>query len=189
MKEINELKNKYKVIKEELIETTKNYIGKKTYKFTLKDGTVKICDQITKRDRNGDAVIIVPILEDNSVCMIIEERPLTKEEVILEFPAGMVDEGELPVDAALRELKEETGLIPETIEEIEWHYQDQGCSKAIIRTYLATNCKFYEKELEETEKIENVILTKEKLKKELKEGTNIVDSGTKLAAYTYLFKN
>lgn len=37
------------------------------------------------------------------------------EKVVIEFPAGLVDEGETPEQAALRELKEETGYSGEIV--------------------------------------------------------------------------
>jgi len=133
------------------------YIGKKVYKVTLNDGSTRLCEQILKNKRNGDAVVIIPITEDGNFVMVVESRPNTSETVVVEFPAGMVDKGESPLDAAKRELLEETGYVASNIYELEWHYQDQGCSKAIIRTYIAEGVKkVQDKKLDADEKLEFV---------------------------------
>lgn len=58
-----------------------------------------------------DAVAMVPILPDGSVLLIREFRyPLNSW--CVSFPAGLVDEGETLLEAARRELSEETGYRP-----------------------------------------------------------------------------
>ncbi|KAM0815790.1 putative NUDIX hydrolase domain-like protein [Seiridium cardinale] len=66
-----------------------------------------------------DAIQILAILEKPTGPEVLLEkqfRPPTGK-VIVEFPAGMVDEGETPEQAAVRELKEETGYLGEVISE------------------------------------------------------------------------
>lgn len=65
------------------------------------------------RGKTGiDAVAIAPILrypnKPPSTLIIIQYRPPI-EAFCVEFPAGLIDEGETPEEAAVRELKEETG--------------------------------------------------------------------------------
>lgn len=56
---------------------------------------------------NG-AVMVVPILDDGRLVMERQYRyPLRR--VMLEFPAGKIDEGESPFVCGVRELEEETG--------------------------------------------------------------------------------
>ena len=62
----------------------------------------------------GDAVIIMPITENNEFIMVQEARtPIGK--IVLAFPAGMIEKGETPKNAAIRELEEETGYKTEYI--------------------------------------------------------------------------
>lgn len=167
---------------------TEGYIGKKIYEYELNDGTKKICEQITKRNGNGDAVVIIPILDTGKFLLIVESRPNTDEEIIVEFPAGMIDENETSKDAALRELREETGLDPQKIYELEWHYQDQGCSKAKISTFVAENCTYkYNQELDEGEKILTLEVTLNELI-ELLNNNTIVDANSKIAGMAYQLK-
>ena len=180
----------YKVISSELVDSYHSgYIGKDTYLYTLGNGETKKCDCITKGNRNGDAVIIVPILENGNYLMILESRPLTKENTVLEFPAGMVDDGEDFKEAALRELLEETGCVPSSIHELEWHYQDQGCSKAVVKTYVALGCnRVCEQKLDNQEYLVPLEISKEELLGLLFENKDIVDANTKIAALTYSLK-
>lgn len=54
------------------------------------------------------AVMVIPLLDDGQVVLERQYRyPL--QQVMIEFPAGKLDPGESPRDAACRELLEETG--------------------------------------------------------------------------------
>ena len=62
-----------------------------------------------------DSVMIIPIIKDpldNYRIVLIEQYRPAIDGFIYEFPAGLVDEGETPMIAAIRELHEETGLSP-----------------------------------------------------------------------------
>ena len=105
----------------------------------------------------------------------------------------MVDPGEEPIVAAKRELLEETGYSCKDIIEIENHFQDQGCSNAIIRIYLATGCKkTTDQRLDDTESIKYVEMTYDEIYDLVmnadvnKIGLN--DSGSKVAFLTYTMK-
>jgi len=56
----------------------------------------------------GDWVNILPLTRDNQVVLVNQYRAGT-DEFSLEIPGGLIDNGEDPAAAALRELKEETG--------------------------------------------------------------------------------
>lgn len=176
--------------KSELISTyNEGYIGKKVYRVTLNDGSSRLCEQITKRHENGDAVVIIPITIDGNFVMIVESRPNTKETVAIEFPAGMVDEGEDAEIAAKRELLEETGYRVDNIYELECHYQDQGCSKAVIRTYVAEGCrKIQEQNLSGGERLKPVEMSYEEILELIKDGKYLNDANSKLGFMNYTMK-
>ena len=167
------------------------YIGKKIYQVTLNDGSIRMCEQITKNKDSGNAVVIVPITVDGKFLMIIESRPNTKESIALEFPAGMVDKDEDFVVAAKRELLEETGYEADDVYELEWHYQDQGCSNAIITTYVALGCrKVQEQNLDADEKLVSMEMTYEEILELMKQEKSSIlnDANTKTAFMSYVLK-
>lgn len=57
----------------------------------------------------ADGVVILPVLPDGRVAMVAQFRPALRG-YDWEFPAGMIDDGETPEQAAIRECQEETGL-------------------------------------------------------------------------------
>jgi ADP-ribose pyrophosphatase len=61
---------------------------------------------------SGDWINVIPLTDREEVVMIEQYRH-GSDEVTLEVPGGMVDEGETPAGAAARELAEETGYEAE----------------------------------------------------------------------------
>ena len=186
---INNSINDLKPVNNKLISVYENgYIGKKVYDIELADGTVKRCEQITKNKGNGDAVVIIPCTSDGNFVMIVESRPNIDNGVAIEFPAGMIDENEDPLVAAKRELLEETGYEVNSISKLEWHYQDQGCSKAVITTYIAEGCKkIGEQKLDHDEKIKPIEMTYDEVL-ELVKNNEISDANTKIAFMEYTLR-
>lgn len=170
----------------------KGYIGKNVFRVTLNDGSKRYVEQILKNGSKGDAVVIIPITSCGKFIMVIESRPNTEKGVIVEFPAGMVDEGEEDITAAKRELLEETGYTSDHFYELEWHYQDQGCSRAIVRTYVAEDCyKVGEKELDGFEALEPVLASDSDIWSLINhedEDLEISDANSKIAFYEYTMK-
>lgn len=62
-----------------------------------------------------DYVCVVPITSEGEIVLVSQYRPAV-EATVLELPAGHVEQGETPEEAARRELLEETGYAAETLE-------------------------------------------------------------------------
>lgn len=118
----------------------KTFLNIKTSSYLLNNGKTIIRDELVKKN-NGEAISVLAINKNNEVILVIQPRPLTKESVTVELPAGYVDEGENPILSASRELMEETGYYSDNLKKVSVHYQDQGCSRAIIHSFLALDCE------------------------------------------------
>ena len=176
----------FKTVDKELISSYQDgYIGKKVYKVTLADGSSRRVEEITKRGVPGDAAVIIPITTLGNVVMVVQSRPNTKETVSVELPAGMVDPGEDYQTTAVREMLEETGYEAENVYELEWHYQDQGCSRAIIKTFVAEGCKKKQDvRLDDGERLTYVEMSFEDILVMIK-NREIIDANTKIAMLEY----
>ena len=75
-------------------------------------------------------------------------------QTVLEVPAGKVEKGEEPYDAAMRELKEEAGLVAEELIPIGEMYPSVGYTDEIIYMYMAINVLPCEQQPDEDEFIE-----------------------------------
>ena len=66
--------------------------------------------EYVERVGNQSSVSIIAMTDHGQMVLVLHPcRPPVKKPT-LEFPAGMIDAGETPIDAALRELQEETGF-------------------------------------------------------------------------------
>ncbi len=103
---------------------------------------------------SADAVIVVPITEDGKVILQRSYKHGGGEKVV-EFCAGMIDEGETPEVAATRELQEETGFAAESLEKIGEVFANPTGSSMKYHFFLARNCSLNgEQDLDPSEQIE-----------------------------------
>ena len=78
-------------------------------------GSMRSWDCVHRKPRS-DAVVIVPRLVPSGRYILIKQFRPPVGTTILEFPAGLIDAGESPEQAAIRELKEETGYTGKVLE-------------------------------------------------------------------------
>ena len=108
-----------------------------------------------------DWAIVVPVIESEhgkQFVMVRQWRHGSKS-LSLEFPGGVFEEGENPKEAAIRELREETGYIPQKIEKIGEFSPNPAIMSNRVHFFLAeelTNCG--KQSLDEDEYVEVVLV-------------------------------
>ena len=112
------------------------------------DGSSKIFEHI-KRD---DTVIVIPVTEDGKIIICEQEQP--DRDPYLSMISGRVDPEEEPLEAAKRELLEETGYEASEITLFDEFHPHIKMGWTVF-TYLAKGCKkVAEQNLDGGEKIE-----------------------------------
>ncbi len=90
-----------------------------------------------------DWINVIPLTRDGDVVMIEQYRHGTNE-VTLEVPGGMVDQGESPQITAARELREETGYKPEALKLLGRSRPNPAIQNNWLHIFVATDCVAYE---------------------------------------------
>ena len=89
---------------------------------------------------SSDWVNVVALTPDARVVLIRQYRFGT-EQITLEIPGGLVDPGETPLEAARRELREETGYEAERWTSLGTIAPNPAIHRNRLYTYLAEGCR------------------------------------------------
>ena len=102
----------------------------------------------------SDWVNIVALTPELDVVMVSQYRHGT-DEVTLEIPGGLIDDGESPLEAGVRELREETGYTGDPAIHLGTVEPNPAFINNRCHTYLVENCvRTHELALDEGEDIE-----------------------------------
>ena len=112
----------------------------------LPDGTGSVREII----RHPGAVCVIPVTE-NGEAVFVNQFRYALGKVTLEVPAGKLEKGEDPAEAALRELSEETGYSAGNIIPIGELYTTPALIDEVIYMYLATDLREGEQHLDNGE--------------------------------------
>lgn len=101
-------------------------------------------------------VCICPIIRTD--VLLIRQYRYAVNDWCLELPCGAVEDGERPEHAAARELREETGCIPEKLTPLGNCYARAGISDCRVYFYLAECGSMQGQEPDPTERIERLLV-------------------------------
>ncbi len=99
----------------------------------LPDGREAVREAVLVRD----AVAVLLLDREGQVRLVRQHRPCIGR-TLVEVPAGLIDAGEKPEDAAVRECGEETGFIPGKLERLITYAHAEGYSTGFITLFLGT---------------------------------------------------
>lgn len=132
-----------------------------------------------------DWVNVIAVTEDGRFVMIRQFRHGTKC-ITLEIPGGMVDSGESPLDAARRELLEETGYSAEKWDRLGVVSPNPAIMNNSCHIFLASDArKVSEPDFDGTEDIETDLLDPGEVKGMITSGE--IDHSLVLSAFSLYF--
>jgi ADP-ribose pyrophosphatase len=144
--------------------------------------------QIATREivRHPGAVCVLALLEDKMLVVEQYRKPLGRSQV--EIPAGKLEPGEDPMEAAGRELEEETGYKASSLRLICSYYTSPGFADELIHFYAAEQLIKGEINPDEDEFLECEAITLEQAQQMIEE-QRISDAKTIAAVYAWrIFK-
>lgn len=99
--------------------------------------------------------VVVVALKDAETILLVKQFRYPIQETILELPAGKLEQGEDPFEAAKRELEEETGYCANNWSSLGFIYTSPGYSNEKLYLYLAHDLNFTQCHPDEGEIIES----------------------------------
>ena len=137
---------------------------------------------------HSGAVVILPVL-DASTILLIRNRRYAVGQYLLELPAGTIEPREPPMNAAGRELLEETGYLAQRIKPLISFFSSPGISTEKMHAFAAYDLKKSTQALEPGEDIELLHVSFEDALGMIRDG-QIQDAktSTTLLAYDRFFR-
>jgi ADP-ribose pyrophosphatase len=132
--------------------------------------------------KHPGAVCVLAIVDGKM--LVVEQYRKALEKSQVEIPAGKLDRGEDPMDAAKRELEEETGYRCETLRHIASFYTSPGFANELLHLYYAENLVKGDAHLDEDEFLDCDALSLEEAKRYIAE-QRISDGKTITAVYAW----
>ena len=159
--------NKWETISEEpagdfRIFTMRELVAKsprtgKNHKFVLLDGS--------------DWINIIAVTVDKKIVLVKQYRFGTSN-FELEIPGGIIENSEEPIEAGIRELREETGYIGSDPKYLGYVDPNPAFQTNKCHTVLIQNCeKLYEQDLDPGEDIEVEVISEKSIQRYIDAGT------------------
>lgn len=123
---------KYKILQRESVYQSRAF-GVQRVLMRLPDGKERNYDLVD----HADSVTIIP-LDDEGNLYFVNQYRLGVDDLLLELPAGLLEPGEDPLQAAAREVREEVGMAARHLEKLGDAYLAAGYCNEHMTFYLAT---------------------------------------------------
>lgn len=167
---------------EETLETKHIFQGRM---ISLQVDTVRLPDGGTATReivKHPGAVAVLALLDGKMLVVEQFRKPLDKVQV--EIPAGKLEPGEDPMEAAGRELEEETGYRTHKLKPLQSFSTSPGFAEEIVHLYYTDELEQGEVHLDEEEFLTCEAITLEQAWLYIREG-RICDAKTLLAVYAW----
>jgi ADP-ribose pyrophosphatase len=133
--------------------------------------------------QHGGSAVMMPV-DDRGHILLVRQYRLPARQYLWELPAGRVDEGETPLQAARRELVEETGYRARQWKKIAAFYPSPGFLAEKMTIFRATGLTAGESTPMEDERIETRWFSPRDLKAAIQSG-KIIDAKTMIGFCRY----
>ncbi len=154
--------------------------------LNLRRDEVTVKNGISHREivEHSGGAVMVAVTPAGRIVMVRQYRKPAGR-VVLEVPAGKLDPGEDPLEAARRELREETGYTAGHVQYLLRCYPSVGYSEEILYLYLCTDLKPGETDFDENEAIDVEEMDPDTLQKMVMAGE--IEDGKTVIALLYYF--
>lgn len=140
----------------------------KIYEMISRNTNIENLEEL--QNHTPDAVVLILHNEEGDKILLNKEFRMAVGKWVYNFPAGLIDEGEEPVQSAKRELKEETGLDLVEIKDILFNsYSAVGFSNEVNVCVVGTAKGTFQHSSSVFEEIEAGWYTKEQIRELLKD--------------------
>lgn len=95
--------------------------------------------------------VAVVALDEQDNLLTVRQYRYVFSRIMEEIPAGKLERGEDPDEAALRELREETGAVPSSFTSLGKLIASPGCYGEVLHLYLAKGLTFGDTDCDEDE--------------------------------------
>ena len=132
--------------------------------------------------RHLGSAVMMPV-DDKKRVLLVRQYRLPAEKMLWELPAGRIDEGENALQAAKRELIEETGYRAKTWKKLVTFYPSPGYVQEKMTIFLATNLSAGEAAPMDDERIETRWFTQKEMAGMIR--SNKLVDGKTMIGYLY----